>query len=83
MFLKNDVTINNFLSHVRGCFCGIELYFFFIPFENTVIVPVLFRPDLFLKKNLKNLLGFTNFNKKDDFLNRCVGVVGLCIRVKI
>jgi len=43
----------------------------------------LFRPDLFLKKNLKNLLGLVNFNKNDDFLNRCVGVVGLCILVKI
>jgi len=59
------------------------LYFFLTPFENTVTLPVLLRRDLFLKKNLKNLFGFTNFNRKDDFLNRCVGVVGLCTLVKI
>jgi hypothetical protein len=83
LFLKNDIATNNFLSQVRGYLHGIELYFFLTPFENTVTLPVLLRPDLFLKKNLKNLFGFTNFNRKDDFLNRCVGVVGLCTLVKI
>jgi hypothetical protein len=55
----------------------VELYFFFTPLEKTVIEPILFLPALFLKKNLKNLLGLVYFNKKVDFLNRCVGVTGL------
>ena len=83
LFLKNDVTINNLVSQINGCFCGIELYFFFKPLENTVIQPLLFLPALFFKKTLKNLLNLINFNKYVDFLNLCVGVIGLCFLVKI
>ena len=83
LFLKNDVTINNLVSQTNGCFCGIELYFFLKPLENTVIQPLLFLPALFFKKTLKNLLGLINFNRYVDFLNLCVGVIGLWIFEKI
>jgi hypothetical protein len=71
------------LSHNDGVVIVMVLYFFFNPFENTVTRPRLFLPALFLKKILKNFFILVNFNKKVVFLNRCVGVIGLCILVKI
>ena len=56
---------------------GIVFNFCLNPLESTVICPLLLRPAQFLKKNLKSLFGFENFNKNVDFLNLCVGVIGL------
>jgi hypothetical protein len=53
------------------------------PLEKTVILPILFLPALFFRKNLKWFLGLLYFIKNVDFLNRCVVVTGLCILVKI
>lgn len=53
LFLKNDKTVNNLLSHIWGYFWGMELILRFDPLEKTVILPILFLPALFLKKNLK------------------------------
>ena len=83
LFRKKETIVDNLLSHKVGYLCGIELYFFFKPFEKTVIRPKLFLPALFFKKTLKNLFGLENFIKKVDFLNLCEGVTGLCIFVKI
>jgi hypothetical protein len=78
-----ETTVINLLSQQIGYVAGIVFIFFLKPFENIVICPLLLRPAQFLKKNLKNLFGFENFNKKVDFLNRCVDVVGLWILIKI
>ena len=62
---------------------GIVIIFFFNPFEKTVTWPWLFRPALFLKKNLKKRFTFLNLIKNVLFVNLCVVVVGLCNLVKI
>ena len=60
------------------------LVFFFInPLEKTVIFPFEFLPELFTEGVLKNRRNLANFIKNVLFLNLSVGVVGLCILVKI
>ena len=83
LFLKKETAVINLLSQVINFLSGMELLFFFNPLEKTVIQPKLFLPALFFRKILKNLFGLKNFNKNVDFLNLCVGVVGLWIFVKI
>lgn len=53
LFLKNDSTVNILLSHTCGYRCGIELILRLDPLEKTVILPILFLPALFFRKNLK------------------------------
>jgi len=78
-----DTVDDKCLSQVTGFTKGTRLVLFLNPLENTVIVPLLFLPELFLVKTLKCFLTFLYFNKKIDFLNRCVVVVGLCTLLKI
>ncbi len=82
-----DLTIDtnnaNCLSQTEYFLFKIVLYFFLDPLEKIVIEPVLFLPDLFLKKKLKNFLILENFNKNNVCLKRCVGVFGLIFLIKI
>lgn len=77
LFLMIETTVINLSSQRVGYVVGIVFSFFLDPLEKTVTCPLLLRPAQFLKKILKSLLGFENFNKNIDFLKRCVDVIGL------
>lgn len=66
-----------------GLIIGTICVFFTTPFDKIVIRPELFLPELFFKKILKNFLTLKYFIKKLLFLNRCDGVVGLWILIKM
>ena len=80
---KIDTTTDKYLSHKRGLIIGIVVLFFLNPLEKTVIFPFEFLPELFMEGFLKNRINLANFIKNVLFLNLSVGVVGLCILVKI
>jgi hypothetical protein len=78
-----ETTTDKYLSHVKGLNAEVIQFEVLEPFEKTVTLPELFRPELFLTKILKNLLILGYLIKKLLFLNLCVEVVGLYVLIKI
>jgi len=83
LFLKIELTTDNFLSHLLGYRKGIWLFLYFVPLLKTVAIPVAFLPALLTEKNLKNFFKEKNFNEKITFLNLSVLVKGLNFFIKI
>jgi hypothetical protein len=78
-----DTTTDKYLSHKNGLNTETMELLVRTPLEKTVILPELFRPELFLTKILKNLFILGYLIRKLLFLNLCVEVVGLYVVIKI